>query len=159
MGVDDLQPGRLADDREVKLLPGGERLRTLLAGFLAHQSGKPDFVGKRRQDVARFLKRDKHGGHRAFGIGGSAPPDFAVAERSCKGIDRHAPDAHRIGMWRKQEAGLPGPAGREPADNIWTARQNVFHELFPRRTSGEIRRQNVRIRFRRSGPFPGRRRD
>ena len=126
MGIYDLQPRRLTDDREIKLLPCGKRFGALLARFLAHQPGKPDLAGETWHNVAGFPQGDKHCGHRAFGVRCPAPPYLALAEVGRKRIDGHSGDAHCVGVRRKEQARLSLCLRWKAAYDIGPSRQYLL---------------------------------
>ena len=120
--VDDVEAGRFAHHDEIESLFCRQRLGTVLTRFLAHQSGEPDLVGKRRQNIAAFPQGPEHRGHGAFRVARPAAEDFSVTQIASERIDRHTRHAHRVGMRREKQPGLffrggktrhdIGPSGR-----------------------------------------------
>ena len=82
----------------------GEMFRSPLARLFAHERDEIDGDRERGELIAIALERDEHRGHRAFRIGGSAAPNFSIADFTTEGIDRHVGDADRIKVGTKQNA-------------------------------------------------------
>ena len=113
---DDLKIGRLTDNNESKPLALGQSLGAVLPGLLAHQPGKPNFVGQLREDSAALVQRPKHRGHGTFGIARPATVKFSPANFSTEGINAHARHAHGVGMGGEKQARLARGAGKTRHD-------------------------------------------
>ena len=104
--VDDGHVGWFADHGEAVVAAElmGELLRSPLTGFLAHEGDEVDGHRQAGEVVAVFVKRPEHGSHRAFGVAGTASPDFAVTDIAAEWFDRHAADADGIKVRAEQHA-------------------------------------------------------
>ena len=121
VGVNNFATGGLADEGEVGALLPDEGAGAFLAGFLAHEPGEPDLVAEGGDAVAKLAEAPEHGGHGAFGVGGAAPPKFAVADFAAEWVDDHAGDADGIEMRGENNAFLAGAIRGESANDIRAA--------------------------------------